>query len=108
MIGTTVKPGILATLWCGEILTLFLAVCACGYLAVSAPPATGSGVTGGNRIPRQESSHAHLRASRRRFGPRAHRAFNVLLFRLLSHAKVIFELEAEPEFGRGPEVARQS
>jgi hypothetical protein len=27
---------------------------------------------------------------------------------LLRHAKVIFELEAKPEFGRGPEVPRQS
>src|ERR1035437_2855550 len=46
--------------------------------------------------------------SRRRFGPRAHRAFNVLLFRLPGHAKVVFELEAKPEFGRGSEVPRQS
>src|SRR5450756_286329 len=46
--------------------------------------------------------------SRRRFGPRAHRAFDVLLFRLPGYAKVIFELEAKPEFGRGSEVPRQS
>jgi hypothetical protein len=45
--------------------------------------------------------------SRRRFGPRAHRAFNVFLFRLPGQAKVVFELEAQPEFGRGAEVSRQ-
>ena len=35
----------------------------------------------------------------RRFGSRAHRAFDVLLFRLLGYAQVKFELEAKPEFG---------
>ena len=45
--------------------------------------------------------------SSRRFGPGTYRPFDVLLFRLPGHAEVIFELEAKPEFGRGPKVSGQ-
>src|SRR5260370_11571680 len=38
-------------------------------------------------------------ASRRRFGPWAHGALDVLLFRLPGYAEIVFELEAQPEVG---------